>query len=102
MAYELRPGQGTAFMNKDKREEWHADFRGEILLPDGTLCYMDVRPGKTKAGDDWYSVKIGKPKMPKQTEHYAVIVNKPNEHSQAKANGYQPGSMDDLKDDIPW
>ncbi len=91
MAYELRPGQGTAFMNKDKREEWHADFRGEILLPDGTLCYMDVRPGKTKAGDDWYSVKIGKPKMPK-----------PSEHSQAKANGYQPGSMDNLKDDIPW
>jgi hypothetical protein len=91
MAYEMRPGQGTAFMNKDKREEWHADFRGEILLPDGTLCYLDVKPGKTKAGDDWYAVKIGKPKMPK-----------PTEHNQAKANGYQPGSMDNLKDDIPW
>jgi len=91
MAYEMRPGQGTAFMNKDKREEWHADFRGEILLPDGTLCYLDVKPGKTKAGDDWYAVKIGRPKMPK-----------PTEHSQTKANGYQPGSMDNLKDDIPW
>ena len=91
MAYEMRPGQGTAFMNKDKREEWHADFRGEILLPDGTLCYLDVKPGKTKAGDDWYAVKIGKPKMPK-----------PTEHSQSKSNGYQPGSMDNLKDDIPW
>jgi hypothetical protein len=52
---------------------------------------LDVKPGKTKAGDDWYAVKIGKPKMPR-----------PTEHSQAKANGYQPGSMDNLKDDIPW
>jgi hypothetical protein len=91
MAYEMRPGQGTAFLNKEKQEDWHADFRGEILLPDGSLHYLDIRQGKTKAGDPWYSVKIGRPKMPK-----------PTEHSQSKANGYQPGSMDNLKDDIPW
>ena len=91
MAYEMRPGQGTAFFNKEKQEDWHSDFRGEILLPDGSLHYLDIRQRKTQAGDPWFTVKIGKPKMPKMTEH-----------SQAKANGYQPGTMDKLKDDIPW
>jgi hypothetical protein len=34
MAYNHKPNYGSAFANKDKREDWHADFRGDIMLPD--------------------------------------------------------------------
>ena len=90
MAYELKPGQGSAFVNKFKTEDWHAPYRGEVLLPDGTLCYMDIKPGKTQAGEHWFSVKIGKPKPPKNTPV--------SEHSQAKANAF----VVDADDDIPF
>jgi len=56
MAYELKPGQGSAFVNKFKTEDWHAAYRGEVMLPDGTLCYLDVKPGKTAAGEHWFSM----------------------------------------------
>ena len=35
MAYELKPGQGKAFVNKTKTEDWHAPYSGEVVLPDG-------------------------------------------------------------------
>jgi hypothetical protein len=66
MAYEVRAGQGSAFVNRNKTEAWHADYQGEIMLPDGTLHYLDVKHGHTKAGDNWFAVKIGKQKQPKQ------------------------------------
>jgi hypothetical protein len=68
MAYEVRAGQGSAFVNRNKTEAWHADYQGEIMLPDGTLHYLDVKHGLTKAGDNWFSVKIGKQKQPKQQQ----------------------------------
>jgi len=65
--FELRPGQGSAFKNKDKTEDWHADYKGELLLPDGTLHWIDIQPGKTRAGEWYFKIKLGKPKQPKQT-----------------------------------
>jgi hypothetical protein len=65
MAYEVRAGQGSAFVNRNKTEAWHADYQGEIMLPDGTLHYLDVKHGLTKAGDNWFAVKIGKEKIAK-------------------------------------
>jgi hypothetical protein len=65
--FELRPGQGSAFKNKDKTEDWHADYKGELLLPDGTLHWIDVQPGKTRAGEWYFKIKLGKPKQPKET-----------------------------------
>ena len=65
MAYEVRAGQGSAFVNRNKTEAWHADYQGEIMLPDGTLHYLDVKHGLTKAGDNWFAVKIGKEKIVK-------------------------------------
>ncbi len=91
MAYELKPGQGSAFVNKFKTEDWHAPYKGEVVLPDGTLCFLDIKPGKTQAGEHWFSVKIGKPKPPKA----AAPVS---EHSQAKANAF----VVDIDDDIPF
>lgn len=66
MAYELKPGQGSAFVNNNKTEDWHAPYKGEVILPDGTRHYLDIKPGKTQAGEHWFAVKIGKPKPPKE------------------------------------
>ena len=65
--FELRPGQGSAFKNKDKTEDWHADYKGELMMPDGTLHWIDVQPGKTRAGEWWFKIKLGKPKQAKET-----------------------------------
>jgi hypothetical protein len=64
--FELRPGQGSAFKNKDKTEDWHPAYKGEVMLPDGTLHWIDIKPGKTKAGEHWFAIKIGAPKQPRQ------------------------------------
>ena len=86
--YELRPSQGKAFKNKDKTEDWHPDYQGEILLPDGSLHWLDISPAKTQAGEWWFKVKIGKPKQPK-----------------VKATGMvldQPKSFTVNDDDVPF
>jgi hypothetical protein len=72
--FELRPGQGSAFKNKDKTEGWHADYKGELLLPDGTLHWIDVQPGKTRAGEWYFKIKLGKPKQAKETGQQQAMV----------------------------
>jgi hypothetical protein len=79
--YEKRPGQGSAFANKDKKEDWHADFKGDVLLPDGTLHWLEVMPATTRAGEPYFKVKIGNVKVPRAGM---------TAHSEAKSNGYQP------------
>lgn len=69
--YELRPGQGSAFKNKNKTEDWHPAYKGEVMLPDGTLHWIDIKPGKTKAGEYWFGIKIGAPKQPRQDQQQA-------------------------------
>jgi len=79
--YEKRPGQGSAFVNKEKKEDWHADFKGDVLLPDGTLHWLEVTPATTRAGEAYFKVKIGNVKVPRSGM---------TTHSEAKGNGYQP------------
>jgi len=62
MAYEHRANSGSVFGNKDKREDWHPDYRGDICLPDGTVHYLDMTLAKTAKGDVFYKLKIGKQK----------------------------------------
>jgi hypothetical protein len=96
MAYEMRAGQGSAFGNRDRKEDWHADFRGKVMLPDGKVHYLDVWVKKTKNGDDWVSVKVGNETVADQPKQDA--------HSQAKSNGYQPQSVsiNDMESDVPF
>lgn len=92
MAYEMKPGQGSAFKNDKKTEDWHPQFRGKVMLPDGSLHWLDVSPKKTSAGDTWVSVKIGKQIEP-------APGGKPiSEHSVAKGNAF----VADADDDIPF
>jgi len=90
MAYEMKPGQGSAFKNKDKTEDWHPAYRGKVMLPDGSVHYLDITPKKTQAGEPWVAVKIGK----------AVQGRPVDAHNEAKGNGYQPQPADDS--DIPF
>lgn len=90
MGYEMKPGQGSAFKNKDKTEDWHAAYRGDVMLPNGDVHYLDITPKKTKAGETFISVKIGKQKITKPVDA----------HNEAKGNGYQPQPADDS--DLPF
>lgn len=90
MAYEMKPGQGSAFKNKDKTEDWHPAYRGKVMLPNGDVHYLDITPKKTQAGEAWVSVKIGK----------AVAGQQMSQHSVDKGNGYQPQPAEDSE--IPF
>lgn len=92
--WESRPNHGAAFINREKKEDWHAEFRGDVMLPDGTLHYLDVRPATTRTGDPYYKIKIGAVKTPKATDA----------HNEAKSNGYQPQPQPqpDTDDVIPF
>lgn len=91
MAYEKKPGQGSAWKNKDKKEDWHPAYRGDVMLPNGDLHYLDITPKKTQAGEVYISVKIGKQKGAGQPM---------SQHSVDKGNGYQPQPSDDSE--IPF
>ena len=53
MAYDMKPGQGSAFPNEKKVEDWHADFRGKLMLPDGKTHWVDIT---NKKDQGWQTV----------------------------------------------
>ena len=91
--YELRPGQGSAFKNKNKTEDWHPAYKGEVMLPDGTMHWIDIKPGKTKAGEYWFGIKIGAPKQPRQTgqQQGMVLDSQPYPKPQGQPLGQPQG-----------
>lgn len=92
MAYEMKPGQGSAFKNEKKTEDWHPPFTGKIMLPDGAIHYFDVTNRKTAAGETFVTARIGKQISP------PAGVSPVTPHSAAKANAY----VADPDSDIPW
>ena len=92
MAYEMKLGQGSAFKNDKKTEDWHPQFKGKVMLPDGSVHWLDVSPKKTQAGDTWVAIKIGK-----QIEG-APAAKPLDAHNQAKANAF----VSQPDDDIPF
>ena len=56
--YEKKPGDGSAFKNNEMTEDWHFPYTGEIILPNGDLHYLNIKPGKTKAGEHWFQVNF--------------------------------------------
>lgn len=92
MAYEMRAGSGSAFKNDKKTEDWHPAYKGKVMLPDGSVHWLDVSPKKTKAGDTWLAVKIGNPVQQQGS------VPPLDAHNQAKGNAY----VTEADDDIPF
>jgi len=88
--YQAKPGTGSVFKNDNKTEDWHADWRGKILLPDGSEHYLDVYDNVSQKGVEYRSVKIGNP---------VANTNK----GQAPVQNTQPAShVVELEDDLPF
>ena len=87
--YKPQPGTGSVFKNDRKQEEWHADWNGKILLPDGTEHYIDVYDNVSKSGQEYRRVRIGRPVA--------------NQGGQAPVQNTQPAShVVELEDDLPF
>lgn len=96
-AYEMKPGQGSAFPNDKKVEDWHPDYRGKVVLPSGDTHWLDVSIKESKGGKPYVKVKVGA-KLTAGAPVYSMA------HDQAKVNGYQPQAkgLADMTDDIPF
>jgi len=59
-AYEDRRNSAACFKNRDKREDWHADYLGVMVtdLPAGTKCWVSVRKRLTRKGEVYVSVVL--------------------------------------------
>ena len=95
MAYEMKPGMGSAFPSEDKKEDWHADYRGRIMLPDGKVHYLDVSMKQTKGGQEYVFVKLGK-------ETLAPGVSPTPQPKPLPRADQQPAVFQDLDGDIPF
>lgn len=87
MAYEMKAGQGSAFKNDKKTEDWHPAYRGKVMLPNGDVHWLDINPKKTAAGDTWISVRVGK-----QIE--SANPKPLDKHNADKANGFVSDAED--------
>jgi hypothetical protein len=96
MAYEMKPGQGSAFKNDKKTEDWHPAYKGKVMLPDGSTHWLDITPKKTKAGDTWVAIKIGN-RIDGPTAKPAVLPTL-DAHNFAKGNAF----VADADSDIPF
>ena len=57
--YEQKPGKGAAFPNDKKVEDWHADYKGRVCLPDGSMHWLDVTIKTAASGMQYAAVSIG-------------------------------------------
>ena len=58
-AYQMRPGQGSLFKNKDKTTEKHPTLKGKVMLPNGEVRWVSAWVKINEAGDKWISLSVG-------------------------------------------
>ena len=58
-AFEIRNNQGSAFINKNKTEDWHAKFSGKCKINE-VLYYFTVNPKTSASGVEYMDFKLGK------------------------------------------
>jgi len=96
--YARKPGTGTAFINENKKEDWHADFTGEFADLNGDLYYLNVtKKISGHSGTEYISVSLGKPKVNK-----GVAPPPPLDPIHAKDMSTSEVGFDDLPDDLPF
>lgn len=102
MAYEMRPGQGSAFVNDKKTTDKHPDFKGKVMLPNGETRWLSMWNKTSQAGKSFISISVGDVVQDQGAPVYSAA-HQPfaSSHDQAKANGYQPQGRD-LDSDIPF
>ena len=91
-AYEVKPGQGSAWANDNKAEDWHADFRGKILFPNGNEHYIDLWSNVSKQGKTYYGIKIGNP-----VANASAGTQAPVRHTNTTTE-----SLESIEDDLPF
>ena len=81
-----KPGTGVAFVNENKKEDWHADWTGEFADHDGNLFYLNIsKKTAGHSGREYISVSLGKPKAAKAAPSNAA-----------------PKPIHEMIDDIPF
>lgn len=101
--YEHRPGKGSVFQNKDKKEDWQGDLTGKFMLPDGKLYYINAYNAVDKNGNAYFKLSLGKEVHVQAAQAYSAAHQPfppPSEHEKAKSNGYAP--ISELDSDIPF
>jgi hypothetical protein len=90
---ELKDNEGKLFINNDKTEDWHGDYQGQVLLPDGTRHYINLYENVSQnSGNRWYKIKIGNPvKQSANTQPSAPV-----------QNNVQADNVVDMEDDLPF
>jgi hypothetical protein len=93
--YEPKPGNGSAWVNDRKTEDWHADYRGKILLPDGTEHWVDVWDKQKQNGEGFRTIRIGNPVAQSNTSEAPVHHPQPTAPVMAE-------SINEMEDDLPF
>lgn len=92
--WEDKPGEGYAHPAKNKTQEWHDDFSGQIIIPPdaipGKKYWFSVKDAISQAGNPYRRVKIND-----------LAREQPN---QAPAPAPAPAAKDisELEDDLPF
>ncbi len=89
MAFEQKPGFGSIFNNKNKKEDKHPDRTGTICTPDGKHWDVSGWIKKDKGGAQYLSLAIKEP-------------FKKGESQPAKAEPEMKGGKDPMNDAIPF
>jgi len=58
MSYELKPGHGSIFKNDKKTEEKQPDYKGSLMTPDGTECWVSVWVKRPEGKQPFFSLSI--------------------------------------------
>lgn len=82
--YEQKPGKGAAFPNDKKVEDWHADYKGRVCLPDGSMHWLDVTIKTAASGMQYAAVTIGNPCEPSTSVDHG-----PKRHPDGHQSGFQ-------------
>ena len=92
--FETKPGNGSFFAVKEKKNERGPDYTGKLKWMDGKEYYVSVWKKTSSKGGGFYSMAIGNEVQAPQPVYSAA-------HDIAKSNGYQPQPAG-LDDDVPF
>ena len=67
MAYEHKPGTGTIFKVEDKKSDNFPDYKGDIVLEDGTKKQIALWVREKNDGGKYFSAKISAPYIAPET-----------------------------------
>lgn len=88
--YELKDDRGNLFRNDKKKNENSPDWSGKIRMNSQDF-YLSAWEKKTKKGETFFSVSLGK-----------MVPAQPTQHSIDKGNAYMPNDRKDLDEEIPF